>query len=93
MLISNGVINLSTIRPISSVNIQQYIQLALKHAEYSENEDGTWTVEIPILPGLVTSGDTREEAKEMAADAVRGWVELAKKFGDPIPEIEGRIDP
>jgi len=27
----------------------------------------------------------------MAEDAVRGWVELAKQFGDKIPEIEGWV--
>jgi predicted RNase H-like HicB family nuclease len=77
----------------SSVSIDKYVALALKHAEYMENDDGTWTVKISVLPGLITFGETKEEAKEMAEDAVRGWVKIAKEFGDEIPEIEGCVVP
>jgi len=84
---------MNTTKPISRVNIDQYVVLALKYAEYSQNDDGTWTVKIPILPGLITFGDTKEEAKEMAEDAVRGWVELAKQYSDEIPPIDDCIYP
>ena len=36
------------------VPLSKYIQLALSHAVYSQNEDGSWTVEVPPLPGCVT---------------------------------------
>lgn len=81
---------MSTTKPISSVNIDKYVALALKHAEYIQNDDGTWKVKIPVLPGLITFGETKEEAKEMAEDAVMGWVEIAKQFGDEIPDIDGK---
>jgi len=84
---------MSTVKPINSVNIDQYIVLALKHAEYEENEDGTWTVTIPVLPGVVTYGETKEEATEMAKDAIRSWVEVARQFKDEVPEIDGCVDP
>ncbi len=80
---------MSTTKPTSSVSIDQYVASALKRAEYTQNDDGTWTVKISVLPGLITFGETKEEAKEMAEDAVRGWVEMAKRFGDEIPEIDG----
>jgi predicted RNase H-like HicB family nuclease len=47
------------------------------------------TVEIPVLPGCVTWGDTRAEAALMAEDAVQGWLVTALRFGDKIPEIDG----
>ena len=47
------------------VNFEQYIRLALSHAQFSQNEDGSWTVDIPVLPGCVTWGATRSEAVEM----------------------------
>jgi len=75
----------------SSVSIDRYVDLALKHAEYIQNDDGTWTVKIPVLSDLITFGETEEEAKEMAEDAVRGWIEIAKQFGDEIPEIDGFV--
>ena len=61
---------MSTAKTVGSITIKQYITLALKHAEYIQNEDGTWTVKIPILPGLITFGETKKEAMEMAEDAV-----------------------
>lgn len=39
------------------------------------DETGGYTVTCPALPGLVTEGDTLEEAREMAADAIRGYLE------------------
>ena len=82
---------MSKTKPISSVSIDRYVDIALKHAEYIQNDDGTWTVKIPALPGLITFGETKEEAKEMAEDAVRGWIDIAKQFGDEIPEIDGFV--
>jgi predicted RNase H-like HicB family nuclease len=80
-------------QPFSSVSIDKYVALALKHAEYIQNEDGSWTAKISVLPGLITFGDTKEEAEEMAEDAVRGWVKIAKQFGDEIPQIDGCVVP
>lgn len=80
---------MSISRRISTVGIKQYINLALNHAEYIQNDDGTWTVKIPVIPGLITFGETKEEARVMAEDAVRGWIKIAKQFGDKIPEIDG----
>ncbi|MBD0327490.1 MAG: type II toxin-antitoxin system HicB family antitoxin, partial [Pyrinomonadaceae bacterium] len=37
------------------------------------------------LPGLVTEGDTLEEAREMAADAIRGYLEVLIEDGEPVP--------
>ncbi len=35
-------------------------------------EEGGYVVTVPALPGLVTQGDTLEEAREMAKDAIVG---------------------
>jgi len=91
IIFDTGNHDMSKTKPISSVSIDRYVALALKHGEYIQNEDGTWSVKIPVLPGLITFGETKEEAKEMTEDAVRGWIEIAKQFGDEIPEIDGCI--
>ena len=67
----------------------EYVRLALSYAVYSQNEDGSWTVEISVLSGCVTWGETRAEAALMAEDAVQGWLVLALRFGDEIPLLDG----
>jgi len=57
-------------------------------------EEGGYVVTCPALPGLVTEGDTLEEAREMAADAIRGYLESLSKDGKPLPsDIELSLDP
>lgn len=48
-------------------------------------EEGGYVVTCPSLPGLVTEGDTLAEARAMAADAVRGYLEALAKDDRPIP--------
>lgn len=48
-------------------------------------EEGGFTATCPALPGLVTEGDTLEEARAMAADAIRGYIESLRKDHLPIP--------
>ena len=48
-------------------------------------EEGGYTVTCPALPGLVTEGDTLEEARSMARDAIRVYLESLIKDGEPIP--------
>ncbi|MDT7541192.1 MAG: antitoxin HicB [Acidobacteriota bacterium] len=49
------------------------------------DETGGYVVTCPALPGLVTEGDTLEEARAMAADAIKGYLESLKQDGEPIP--------
>ena len=51
-------------------------------------EEGGYTVTCPALPGLVTEGDTLEEARRMAADAIQGYLESLKELGRPLPPSE-----
>ena len=76
---------------LNPVSFEQYIRLALSHAEFSQNEDGSWTVDIPVLHGCVTWGATRGEAVEMAKDAAEAWVLTALRFGDEVPPIDGNF--
>jgi predicted RNase H-like HicB family nuclease len=49
-------------------------------------EEGGFVVTCPALPGLVTEGDTLEEARAMAQDTIRGYIESLHK--EPIPSGE-----
>jgi antitoxin HicB len=48
-------------------------------------EEGGYTVTCPALPGLVTEGDTLEEARAMAVEAIQGYLESLAKDGLPFP--------
>lgn len=54
-------------------------------AFFEANENGGYTVTVPALPGLVTEGKTLEDAREMAKDAIRCYIEGLKKAKEPIP--------
>lgn len=47
--------------------------------------EGGYVVTCPALPGLVTEGHTLAEARRMARDAIRGYMESLVKDGEPIP--------
>ena len=48
-------------------------------------EEGGYVVTCPALPGLVTEGDTLEDARQRAQDAIRAYLESLQKDGQPIP--------
>lgn len=48
-------------------------------------EDGSWTVDVPDLPGCVTWGKTFDEALEQAQEAITLYVSVLRDQGRPIP--------
>ncbi len=55
-------------------------------AVFEGNENGGYTVTVPSLPGLVTEGDDLSEARDMAEDAIRCYVEGLRKDRQLIPQ-------
>jgi antitoxin HicB len=49
---------------------------------------GGYVVTCPALPGLVTEGDTLEEARSMVRDAIQGYLCSLEKNGELIPKDE-----
>ncbi len=54
-------------------------------AFFEANESGGYTATVPSLPGLVTEGKNLEDARDMAKDAIRCYIEGLKKAKEPIP--------
>jgi Uncharacterized conserved protein len=50
------------------------------------DEDNTYIVTIPELPGCTTHGDTYEEAVQQGKDSIETYLEVSKRIGRPIPE-------
>jgi antitoxin HicB len=55
---------------------------------FSPEPEGGYTVTCPALPGLVTYGETLDEARAMARDAMEGLIEVMVECGEPIPESD-----
>lgn len=51
----------------------------------TREESGGCVVTCPALPGLVTEGDTLEDVRRMAADAILCYLEGLRKAGLPTP--------
>jgi antitoxin HicB len=47
--------------------------------------EGEYLVSVPALPGCYTEGRSFEEARVMAADAIRAYCSSLLKHGEPIP--------
>lgn len=54
------------------------------------DEDEVFVAEAPDLPGCMAHGETREAALASIQEAMRLWIEVARKAGDPIPNPKGR---
>jgi predicted RNase H-like HicB family nuclease len=53
---------------------------------FNPEPEGGFTVTCPALPGLVTYGETLDEARRMARDAMEGLIEVMLEQGETVPE-------
>jgi antitoxin HicB len=56
---------------------------------FDPEPEGGYTVTCPALPGLVTYGETIEEARAMARDAMEGLIEVMLERGESVPGSDG----
>jgi len=59
---------------------------------YKPVKEGGYEVTVPVLPGLVTYGRTLEEARKMAKDAIRCYVEGLLKEKEEIPQEKNILE-
>ncbi len=48
------------------------------------DEDGMWVVECPSIPGCVSQGKTRPDAKDNIRDAIKACLEVRAEQGMPL---------
>ncbi|MCY4651594.1 MAG: type II toxin-antitoxin system HicB family antitoxin [Dehalococcoidia bacterium] len=56
---------------------------------YWSNEGGAFVAEIPGLSGCAAHGDIQERALAEINTAMDFGIEMAREFGDPVPEPKG----
>lgn len=49
-------------------------------------EEGGFNVIVPAIPEICTFGDSLEQAREMAEDAIKCFLESAIELGEDIPK-------
>lgn len=52
------------------------------------NELDGYTVTVPLLPGCISEGDTKEEALANIKEAIELYIESLQADGEPIPTEE-----
>lgn len=61
----------------------------------TDEEGGGILISFPDLPGLISDGDTYEQAitngREAFSDWIEGWLEMGRKV--PLPSTDDDIDP
>lgn len=74
---------------MSEINQIQVKGGTLKKYQYTvffEPQEGGYNVIVPAIPEICTFGESLQEARAMAEDAIRCYLESALKNGEPIPE-------
>lgn len=58
---------------------------------YWSEDDQSFVVEVPELPGCMADGETYEQAVANAQRVIEEWMETARELGRPVPEPKGRL--
>lgn len=58
---------------------------------YWSDEDQSFVVEVPELPGCMADGPTYREAVANAEKIIEEWIQTAKELGREIPVPRGRL--
>ena len=61
--------------------MKEYIYPAIFH----KNDDGSFTVTFPDLPGCITEGKTMGDAIKMAQSALTQWIDFLRDEKEDIP--------
>ncbi len=58
---------------------------------FEPDPQGGYTVTVPALPGCVTYGETLEEARKMAREAIGLYIEDLAADGEKIPQEDASL--
>ena len=58
---------------------------------FFSDDDQSYVVEIPELPGCMADGKTYEEAIQNAQVVISEWIDTAQSIGREIPQPRGRL--
>ena len=68
--------------------IAEYIQAALRRANY-EQEENTFYADVPDMPGVLAYGTTLEACRQQLIEVIEGWLLVGIRHGDMLPILDG----
>lgn len=66
----------------------QYIEAAIKQAEYKKLENNTWFGEIPGFQGVWANASSVENCRSELIEVLEEWLILKIKDNDTLPTID-----
>lgn len=69
--------------------LTDYIEAAMRHAEYQQFDDGTVYATIPALRGVWANEQTREATETELRSVLEDWVRFRQTNHRSIPVIDG----
>lgn len=54
--------------------------------------DTGYSVDVPDLPGCISTGKTIEEARSMIAEAIEGHIEVTREAGEEVPPPSASVE-
>lgn len=58
---------------------------------YWSEEDHSFVVEVPELPGCMADGESYEQAVANVQKVIEKWIETAKALNRSVPQPRGRL--
>ncbi|MBI2298301.1 MAG: type II toxin-antitoxin system HicB family antitoxin [Armatimonadetes bacterium] len=53
---------------------------------FTQEPEGDWSVRFADFPGIVSGGETIDEALAQGLEALAGHIEALRQLGEPLPE-------
>jgi predicted RNase H-like HicB family nuclease len=69
--------------------LSDYLDAAMRHAEYKQFDDGTVYAAIPELRGVWANEQTREATEAELRSALEDWIRFRMTNHRSIPAIDG----
>ncbi len=69
----------------------EYLQAAMRKAQFERMENGEWFASIPGFVGLWATGSTEDEARQELIATLYEWLKVTQQTGEPrrVPDIDG----
>jgi predicted RNase H-like HicB family nuclease len=69
--------------------LTNYINCALRYAEYDKLEDGSFVGTIPKCKGVIAFAKSLRECEDELRSTLEDWIILGLKLGHRLPVIDG----